>query len=49
MGGNVDVFYPDGNVYSKLVIMLCLALDHKDTELHCLNFGPQGRQRLSVM
>ena len=35
-GGEVDVLCPDGNVYSMLVIMLCLALDHEETELHCL-------------
>ena len=42
MGGFVDVLCPDGNVYSMLVIMLCLALDHEDTL-------PQGSKRLSVM
>ena len=34
--GNLDVLCPDGNVYSVLVIMLCLAFDHEETELHCL-------------
>ena len=32
----MDALCPDGNVYSMLVIMLCLALDHEETELHCL-------------
>ena len=35
MGGEVDLLCADGNVYSMLVIMLCLALDHEETELHC--------------
>ena len=36
-GGEVDVLCPDGNVYAMLVIMPCLALDHEETELNCLN------------
>ena len=35
-GGNVDVFCLDRNVYSMLIIKLCLALDHEETEKHCL-------------
>ena len=35
-GGEVDVLCSDGKVYSMPVIMLCLALDHEETELHCL-------------
>ena len=32
----MDVLCPDGNVYSMLVIMLFLALDHEGAEQHCL-------------
>ena len=35
-GGEVLVPCPDEKTYSMLVIMLCLALDHEATELHCL-------------
>ena len=35
-GGEVLVQCPDEKTYSMLVIMLCLALDHEATELHCL-------------
>ena len=36
IGGEVDVLCPDGQVYSMLVIMMSLAMDHKATEQHCL-------------
>ena len=36
MAGNVDVLCPDGNVDSMLAIVLRLAVDHEETELHCL-------------
>ena len=35
-GGEAQVLCPDGKTYSMLIIMLCLALDHEATELHCL-------------
>ena len=34
--GLVDVLCPDEKVYSMLVIMQCLALHLKETELNCL-------------
>ena len=35
-GEEVMVPCLDGKTYSMLVIMMCLALDHEATELHCL-------------
>jgi len=35
-GGEQPILCPDGKVYSMLVIMLALALDHEATEQHCL-------------
>ena len=35
-GGEVNVLCPDEKVYSMLIIMMCLALDHEETERHCL-------------
>ena len=36
LGVEVDVLCPDEKVYSMLVIMQCLALHLKETELNCL-------------
>ena len=35
-GQEVNVLCPDGNVYSMLVLMMCLIMDHDETERHCL-------------
>jgi len=35
-GQEVNVLCPDGNVYSMLVLMMCLVMDHDETERHCL-------------
>jgi hypothetical protein len=36
VGGEVEILCPDGNVHLMLVIMMCLAMDHKETAKHCL-------------
>ena len=35
-GQEVNVLCPDGNVYSMLVLMMCLIMDHDETKRHCL-------------
>ena len=36
VGGEVNILCPDNKVYTMLVIMMSIAMDHKATEQHCL-------------
>ena len=36
IGSEINVPAPDGKVYSMLILLMCLAMDHEGTEKHCL-------------
>ena len=36
LGSEVNVLCPDDKVYSMLVVLMCLAMDHEATEKNCL-------------
>ena len=36
LGSEVNVQCSDGKVYSMLILLMCLAMDHEATEKHCL-------------